>query len=116
MRRTLMAGAAAAAVALGIAPVKVMAADAAADGSTQLPEVLVQARRITENQQHTPIASTVLDDKVLRLDTVTEVTELQKSVPNFEIAPSQFGGDAAPVYTIRGFTPAGDLTDPAVVG
>jgi iron complex outermembrane receptor protein len=110
-----MAGGAAVAVALGMAPVQALADDYG-DQATTLPEVMIQARRITESQQHTPVAVTSLDTAVLRLDTVTQVADLQNNVPNFEVAPSQFGGDAAPVYTIRGFSPATDLTDPAVVG
>ncbi|HEY3814248.1 MAG TPA: TonB-dependent receptor [Caulobacteraceae bacterium] len=114
MHSRLLATCAAAAVTVWLAPVAAWAAADADQGATQLPEVLVQARRVTENQQKTPVAVTAIPKDVLRLDTTTEVTEVQKLVPNFQIQPNSFGGDAEPTFTIRGQT-SSLLTDPAVV-
>ncbi|HWE45979.1 MAG TPA: TonB-dependent receptor [Caulobacteraceae bacterium] len=115
MHSRLLATCAAAAVTVWLAP---MAAQAAApadsNGTTTLPEVLVQARRVTEDQQKTPVAVTAINKDILRLDTTTEVTEIQKDVPNFVIQPSQLGGDAAPSFTIRGLSTS-ILADPSVV-
>lgn len=115
MHSRLLATCAAAAVTVWLAPVAAWAAAPAADSSvTTLPEVLVQARRVTENQQKTPVAVTAINKDILRLDTTTEVTEIQKLVPSFEIAPNTFGGDAAPTFTIRGLS-SSLLSDPSVV-
>ena len=116
MHSRLLATCAAAAVTVWLAPMTAWAADApAADpGATQLPEVVVQARRVSEDQQKTPVAVTAINKDVLRLDTLTEVTQVQNLVPSFEIQPNTFGGDAAPTFTIRGQT-SSLLTDPAVV-
>jgi iron complex outermembrane receptor protein len=115
MQSKLLATCAAAALAACLAPVAAQAAAPAADDTaTTLPEVLVQARRVTENQQRTPVAVTAISKDVLRLDTVTEVSEVQKSVPSFVIQPNTFGGDAAPSFTIRGMSTS-LLSDPSVV-
>ena len=96
-----------------LAPLAAQAADDS-NGTTSLPEVLVQARRVTEDQQKTPVAVTAINKDILRLDTTTEVTVLQKDVPNFQIQPNTFGGDAAPSFTIRGLSTS-LLADPSVV-
>jgi iron complex outermembrane receptor protein len=118
MQSKWFATCAAAAVTVWLAPAMALAQGADAPASdptvTQLPEVLVQARRVTENQQSTPVAVTTVNKEVLRLDTVTDVSEIQKSVPSFIILPNSLGGDAAPTFTIRGLS-ASLLTDPAVV-
>ena len=110
----LLATCAAAAVTVWLAPVAAQAADDQTPGATTLPEVIVQARRVNEDQQKTPVAVTAISKDVLRLDTTTEVTEIQKDVPSFEIQPNTFGGDAAPTFTIRGLSTS-LLSDPSVV-
>ncbi len=115
MRSKWFVSCAAAAVTIFLAPVAAFAADAPADSNvTVLPEVLVQARRVTENQQKTPVAVTTVSKDVLRITTVTEVNDIQKLVPSFEIKPNDLGGAAEPTFTIRGLQTS-LLTDPSVV-
>ena len=93
----------------GTAPAK-----GASDQVTTLPEVIVQARRIDENQEHVPVAVTTLSTQALRYDTVTQVQDLAKSVPSFEVDPGSLGGAADPVFTVRGLSGA-LVADPSVV-
>jgi len=86
----------------------------ASDQATTLPEVIVQARRVDENQEHVPVAVTTLSTQALRNNTVTKVQDLAKSVPSFEVDPGSLGGDGDPVFTIRGLSGA-LVADPAVV-
>jgi iron complex outermembrane receptor protein len=88
--------------------------NAAQDAVTTLPEVIVQARRIDENQEHVPVAVTTLNTQAMRNDTVTKVQDLAKSVPSFEVDPGSLGGDGDPVFTVRGLSGA-LVADPAVV-
>jgi len=93
------------------------AADATAtatDQATTLPEVIVQARRVSENQERVPVAVTTLSTQHLREDTVTQVSDLAKSVPSFEVDPGSLGGAADPVFTVRGLSGA-LVADPSVV-
>jgi iron complex outermembrane recepter protein len=87
---------------------------AAPADATTLPEVIVQARRVDENQEHVPVAVTTLNTQALRNDTVTKVADLAKSVPSFEVDPGSLGGAADPVFTVRGFSGA-LVADPSVV-
>ena len=87
---------------------------APANQATTLPEVIVQARRISENQEHVPVAVTTLNTQALRNDTVTKVADLAKSVPSFQVDPGSLGGAADPVFTVRGLSGA-LVADPAVV-
>lgn len=87
---------------------------APADQPTTLPEVIVQARRVNENQEHVPVAVTTLSTEALRDDTVTKVQDLAKSVPSFEVDPGSLGGAGDPVFTVRGFSGA-LVADPSVV-
>ena len=82
--------------------------------ATTLPEVIVQARRVSENQEHVPVAVTTLNAQALRNDTVTQVQDLAKSVPSFEVDPGSLGGAADPVFTVRGLSGA-LVADPSVV-
>jgi iron complex outermembrane receptor protein len=90
---------------------------AAAQGATAqsgLPTVIVQARRVPEQAEHVPVADTALGTHELREDTVTQVSDLAKNVPSFEVDPGSLGGAADPVFTIRGLSGA-LVADPAVV-
>jgi len=89
-------------------------AAAPANQPTTLPEVIVQARRVDENQEHVPVAVTTLSTQALRDDTVTKVADLAKSVPSFEVDPGSLGGAADPVFTVRGLSGA-LVADPSVV-
>jgi iron complex outermembrane recepter protein len=89
-------------------------ASPSSDQATILPEVIVQARRVDENQEHVPVAVTSLSTQALRYDTVTQVADLAKSVPSFEVDPGSLGGAADPVFTVRGLSGA-LVADPSVV-
>ena len=84
------------------------------DIATLLPQVTVQARRISENQQKVPVAVTALAGKALQQDTITQISDLQKNVPSLEIDPGSLGGSGDPRFTVRGLS--GTLvSDPSVV-
>jgi iron complex outermembrane receptor protein len=80
----------------------------------ELEAVVVQARRVNELQQQTPVAVTALSAERLRQDTIVAVQDLQRVAPSFEVGSTGLGGSAAPGITVRGLTGA-ILTDPAVV-
>jgi len=65
-------------------------ADAAADTgqSDGLGEILVTARRVTENLQDVPVAVTALSGDALKQKNIGQVSDLQFSVPNLQIKPS----------------------------
>jgi iron complex outermembrane receptor protein len=79
-----------------------------------LPDIVIQARRVSENQQQVPLAVSTLTGDALDRDTVTTVDDLQKSIPSFVVAPSAFGGEASPNFAIRGLSGA-LVADPSVV-
>jgi iron complex outermembrane receptor protein len=87
---------------------------AAGAPSNGLPTVIVQARRVPERGQRVPVADTALGAKELREDTVTQVSDLAKNVPSFEVDPGSLGGAGDPVFTIRGLSGA-LVADPSVV-
>ena len=88
------------------------AADAADNGS--LPEVIVQARRVDENQQKIPVAVTTLGVKRLEQATVTQVSDIQSLAPSLTVDPGSLGGSADPRFSLRGLS--GTLvSDPSVV-
>ena len=89
-------------------------AAASQSGPIELEAVVVQARRVNELQQQTPVAVTALSAERLREDTIVQVQDLQRIAPSFEIGSTGLGGSAAPGFTVRGLTGA-LLTDPAVV-
>ncbi len=89
-------------------------ADAAGSPSSGLPTVIVQARRVPERAQRVPVSDTALGAHELREDTVTQVSDLAKSAPSFEVDPGSLGGAGDPVFTIRGLSGA-LVADPAVV-
>jgi iron complex outermembrane receptor protein len=95
----------------------VPAASAVAQSTTsadQLPEVIVQARRVDESQQKVPIAVSTLSAKVLQQDTVTQVSDIQSLAPTLTIDPGSLGGSADPRFSLRGLS--GTLvSDPSVV-
>jgi iron complex outermembrane receptor protein len=82
--------------------------------TAQLPEVIVQARRIDENQQRVPVAVTTLSAKTLEQATVTQVNDIQSLAPSLTVDPGSLGGSADPRFSLRGLS--GTLvSDPAVV-
>jgi iron complex outermembrane receptor protein len=95
-----------------LAATPAQAADSADNGS--LPDVIVQARRIDENQQKVPVAVTTLTAKTLERDTVTQVSDIQDLAPSLTVDPGSLGGSADPRFSLRGLS--GTLvSDPSVV-
>jgi iron complex outermembrane receptor protein len=97
---------------MSAAPTLAQAATAA--DNAQLPEVIVQARRIDENQQKVPVAVTTLSAKTLEQATVTQINDIQSLAPSLTIDPGSLGGSADPTFSLRGLS--GNLVaDPSVV-
>lgn len=88
-------------VALSVTPSTVYAADepqAAPDG---IAEIIVTARRVDENQQRVPVAVTSLSADKLTESNIKAVTDIQFSVPNLQIKPSNLY-PGQPEFIIRG--------------
>ncbi len=77
-------------------------------------EIVIEARRVSENQQTVPLSVTTLTGDQLNDDTVTRIDDLEKNVPNLRVESTALGGEASPSFTIRGLSSA-ILTDPSVV-
>ena len=105
---------AAAALMVSFAPLAIAPAQAADADAGALPEVIVQARRVDENQQKVPVAVTTLAAKTLAQDTVTQVDNLAGLVPSLTVDPGSLGGSASPSFTVRGLSET-VVTDPSVV-
>ena len=90
-------------------------AEAADDGtSPSLGDIVVTARRVSENLQRVPVAATVLTGDALDKQQVRRATDLQFNSPSLVITPDPLGGSSAPVFQLRGQTsPLG--TDNTVV-
>ena len=69
--------------------------------TTSLGEVIVTARRVNENQQRVPVAVTALSAETLQKNNVKAVTDIQFSVPNLQIKPSNLY-PGQPEFIIRG--------------
>src|SRR5690606_15753123 len=77
----------------------------------RLEEVLVQARRETENIQVVPVAVSSVSADQLDKATVGSIQDLQRLVPNLQISTNNTGSQN---YVIRGsFTD--QFTDPSVI-
>ena len=100
----------------GANPALAMAADAAPVRSQDaVEEVVVTARRTTENLQRTPVAVSAFSQKTLDAQGSRDVTDLQGAVPNLNIAHGRAAGDSTNIY-IRGVGQPDALQtfDPAV--
>lgn len=73
----------------------------AADANGDLAEIIVTARRVSENLQRVPVAVTVLSANALEQHNVKAVTDIQFSVPNLQIRPSSLY-PGQPEFIIRG--------------
>ena len=105
---------AAAALMVSFAPFTAAPAQAADADTATLPEIIVQARRVDENQQKVPVAVTTLGAKTLTQDTVTQVSDIQDLAPSLTVDPGSLGGSADPTFSLRGLS--GTLvSDPSVV-
>lgn len=89
---------------LTFATVSATAQEAAADADSNDPlqDVVVTARRVTENVQQVPIAISVVSEQTLREKMVTTVYDLQKTVPGLVV--NEGNSVAATSATIRGET------------
>jgi iron complex outermembrane receptor protein len=92
------------------------AAPAATSHNTSLEEVVVTARKVSENLQEVPVSVTALSGKQLTQTNAQRLTDLASSVPGFSSRPATSPVDA-PSFEIRGQTQSNDLaTVDAAVG
>lgn len=79
-------------------------------------EIVVTARRVTENLQSVPLAVTAVNSAALQRQGIREIRDLSSTVPNLQIKQSNSGAGSV-VLTIRGQTQATTIVqyvDPAV--
>lgn len=76
------------------------AASDATKAPSSLEDIVVVARRSSENVQKVPLTVTAISATELRTNTVTTGTDIQKLVPNLSVGISIFG--AAQQYSLRG--------------
>src|SRR5947208_1543579 len=99
MRRCgwLLAGSAAAALAAGLAPAFAAepsgagaeaAGQAAPGGATQIGDVIVTARKVSESAQRVPVALTVLSGQNLVARSISRLSDLSSVAPNLFITNS----------------------------
>src|SRR5688500_4671941 len=74
---------------------------AAAQDDGGLSDIVVTARRVEENLQRVPVAVTALPAEVLERRNVVATNDLQFSVPNLQIKPSNTF-PSQPEFIIRG--------------
>lgn len=74
---------------------------AGAAPTTTIEEVIVTARRVQESQQSVPVAVTTLNAAALERKNVKSVNDIQFSVPNLQIKPSNTY-PTQPEFIIRG--------------
>ncbi len=88
--------------------------DAAEQQPAEIEQVVVTARRLSENLEAVPIAITALSGETLQRDTVQTAYDLQQHVPSLQIDVDGLNGSGQPNFTIRGL---GRVlgTDPTVV-
>jgi len=120
MRRTaVMLSASCSALALMIAGPPALAQNIpqeTQEQATGLDEIIVTARRRSENVQRTPVAVTALGSEALDRAQITDVVGLQRAVPNLAITTNSTGGASATSFSIRGQVNLGGAgaNDPAV--
>jgi iron complex outermembrane receptor protein len=77
------------------------------DGKTKpdkgLADIVVTARRISENLQNVPVAITAITSATIANNRITTVSDLGNNIPNVSFQ-TQFGEPATPFITIRGFS------------
>lgn len=102
MKYTLLSGAMLGALALGVAPALAQAGDtASADQSVGIEDIVVTARKTSENLQSTPVAITVPTGDTLDKAQVTGIESLPRLVPGIVVAPTT-GQPASAFIGIRG--------------
>lgn len=86
-----------------------LAATVAAPARAQNAEIVVTARKATENAQDVPISITTITGQQFESAGLEELTDIAKVTPNFVVNPSGAAGGLYSNLTIRGQT-AGFLT------
>lgn len=76
-----------------------------------IPEIVVQARRVAENQQDVPLAVSTVTQERLQAATISSTADIQRLVPSLQITQNSSGYQD---FIIRG-SPAGFGNDPAVI-
>ncbi len=71
------------------------------DGSARIEEIIVTARKREESLQDVPLAVTALDMAAIEGNHVSVITDIDKLVPNVDLADNPFAGQALGA-TIRG--------------
>ncbi|OAN65911.1 hypothetical protein A7X12_14290 [Sphingomonas sp. TDK1] len=79
-------------------------AQASPTNQEQLENIIVTARRTSENLQNVPVAASVLSSDSLERQQIRRATDLQFSAPSLVITPDPLGGSGAPVFQLRGQT------------
>ncbi|QGZ96161.1 TonB-dependent receptor [Terricaulis silvestris] len=93
-----------------------LAAPAIAEAQTTEGEIVVTARRREENIQDVPLAVSALGAEQIEREGITNIMDLNGSVPNLVVSNGLGSGRSTPVFTIRGLSQQ-DLTmlsDPSV--
>lgn len=94
-----------------MAPSMFNAVPTLADDKLVLEEVVVQARRIEESQQDSPVAVSVITENMLLQNTVTAMEDIQRLVPALQISDNNLGKTD---FVIRGSF-ANQFADPGVI-
>jgi iron complex outermembrane receptor protein len=80
------------------------------DEASKLPEVLVTARRRSENAQDTPVAVDVFSSDQIKDLQITESKDLQAEVPSLVVASDALGARERPTFALRGLRSVGVVT------
>jgi len=99
---------------LAQAPATAAPAEAASESGAQIADIVVTARRANESLQKVPIAVSVLSGDALELKRITTARDLQYSTPSLVVSRDPLGGSTAPVFQLRGQTPAQGSDDTVV--
>lgn len=89
--------------------------DAAASANeAELGDIVVTARRSSENIQKVPVAVSVLSGDALAQKRITGARDLQYNTPSLVVTNDPLGGSTAPVFQLRGQTVAQGSDDTVV--
>ena len=91
----------AACIAIAMAGSSTIAQAQSGNQASNLEDIIVTARRVEENQQKIPVAVTTLTAASMERRNVVAVNDLQFSVPNLQIKPSN-NNPSLPEFIIRG--------------
>ena len=88
--------------------------DTAPASEANLTDIIVTARRSSENIQKVPVAVSVLSAEALSQRRITGAKDLQYSTPSLVVTSDPLGGSTAPVFQLRGQTVAQGSDDTVV--